>query len=732
MMNEKDIEFAKHLRATFQVEAQEHVRAIYAGILELETKPQPEALQQVIESIFREAHTLKGAARVVNLKAIESVCQALESVFSALKRREILLSPELCVLFHTASDTIARLVVSTAAERSAADSESDRELIKVLVSVSHGGALSGDLIKSVVTLESLPAGLAAVPLPSTINSVRIPVSRLDPLLIQAEEMLQIKMIVSQRIAELAEIKRTVISLKEEPVSSPENREIFLNKLQNQVAAVIAAFKRDRRMFDRMVDEQLETMKQVLMLPVSTLLEVFPKFVRDLTLDQGKEAELIIHGAEIEIDKRILEELKDPLIHIIRNCIDHGIQKPDERASQNKTAKATITIAFTPKEGRQVEILITDDGAGIDAAQVRAAAVKSGVITEDRARELSSRDTLALIFQSGVSTSPIITEVSGRGLGLAIVREKIDRLGGTITLETRPGAGTAFRFLLPLSLSTFRGVVAKVDEQLFIFPSVSVKRVLRVKTGEIKTVENRETILADGQVLSAVSLGKVLQIPPRKKAGVAGKSGDAGYMPVIILTAEGKAIAFIVDEVLEEQQFLVKSLGRQLNSVRNIAGAAVLGNGRIVPVINIQDLMKSAVRVVETGSILPEPEESALKNKKILVAEDSITSRTLVKNILETAGYQVVTAVDGADAFAQVRQGEFDLVVSDVDMPRMNGFELTTAIRADKKLGELPVVLVTALESREDRERGIDAGANAYIVKANFDQSNLLEVIKKLI
>ncbi len=731
-MNEKDLEFTKRLRAIFKVEAEEHVRVISAGIAELDKKLPPEALEKVIESVFREAHTLKGAARVVNLKRIESICQPLESVFSALKHREIELSPRLCGLFHRAADTIALLIVSAVGDRPGEDSVSDRELIGLLVSASHGTTANDDPTRSVSAPEALPARPDAVPLPSTINSVRILVSKLDPLLVQAEEMLQIKMVVSQRIAELTEIKQTVISFKEEPVNSQENKEIFLNKLQNQVNVVIAAFKQDRRMFDRMVDEQLETMKQVLMLPVSTLLEVFPKFVRDLTLDQGKEAELIVHGAEIEIDKRILEELKDPLIHIIRNCIDHGIQKPDERAGQNKTAKATIMIAFTPKEGRQVEILITDDGSGIDAGQVRAAAVKSGVITEDRARELSSQDTLALIFQSGVSTSPIITEVSGRGLGLAIVREKIDRLGGTITLETSPGAGTTFRFLLPLSLSTFRGVVVKVYEQLFIFPAVSVKRVMRVKNDEIKTVENRETILADGQVLSAVSLGKVLQIPPRKKAGISGRSGASGYMPVIILASEGKDIAFIVEEVLEERQFLVKSLGRQLNSVRNIAGAAVLGNGRIVPVINIQDLMKSAVRAVETGSRIPEAEGSALENKKILVAEDSITSRTLVKNILEAAGYQVVTAVDGADAFAQVRQGEFDLVVSDVDMPRMNGFELTTGIRADKKLSELPVVLVTALESREDRERGINAGANAYIVKGSFDQSNLLEVIKKLI
>jgi two-component system chemotaxis sensor kinase CheA len=731
-MNEKDIEFGKHLQTIFKVEAEEHVRAISAGIVDLAKKLQPEALKQVIENIFREAHTLKGAARVVNLKAIESVCQPLESVFSALKYQEIALSPQLCGLFHKAADTLARLVASAGAERSGDDLESDRELINLLGSVSHGTAVNDNPIKSIITSESIPSKLDAVLLPSTISSVRIPVSRLEPLLVQAEEMLQIKMAVSQRLEELKEIKQTLSSLKEEPVESQENRGTFLNKLQNQVVAVIAAFKRDKRMFDRMVDEQLETMKQVLMLPVSTLLEGFPKFVRDLALDQGKEAELIIHGAEIEIDKRILEELKDPIMHIIRNCIDHGIKKPDERGRLNKTAGGTITITVTPKEGRQVEILITDDGAGIEAERVLAVAVKSGVITAEQARELNFQDTLALIFQSGVSTSPIITEISGRGLGLAIVREKIDRLGGTISLETSLGAGTAFRFLLPLSLSTFRGVMAKAGEQLFIFPAVSVRRVMRVKNEEIKTVENRETIVADGQVLSAVSLGKVLQLPPRKNAGVSGKSRASGYIPVIILTSEDKNIAFMVEEVLEEQQFLVKSLGRQLNSVRNIAGAAVLGNGRIVPVINIQDLMKSAVRAVETGSVVPAAEGSVLKNEKILVAEDSITSRTLLKNILEAAGYQVVTAVDGADAFAKVRTGEFDLVVSDVDMPRMNGFELTAGIRADKKLSELPVVLVTALESREDRERGIDAGASAYIIKSSFDQSNLLEAIKKLI
>ncbi|MFA5858475.1 MAG: response regulator [Elusimicrobiota bacterium] len=733
-MDEKELEFKKRLQATFKIEAEEHARAISAGIIELGKNLQPETLKKVVESVFREVHTLKGAARVMNLKDIESICQPLESVFSALKCQEITLSPELCGLFHKVADTIFQLVASAGAQRPGQYHLQDRELIKLLASISKGTAVNDNLAKSEITADrsSNDIPISETTTPSTINAVRIPVNKLDPLLVQAEEMLQIKMVLSQRLDELQEIKQTLISLKEKSVESQEHREIFLNRMQNQVIAVIAAFERDQRLFGRMVDEQLETMKQVLMLPVASLLEVFPKFVHDLANDQGKEAELIIRGTEIEIDKRILEGLKDPLIHIIRNCIDHGIEKTTARVRTDKPPRGTITIVFTPMEGRQVEILITDDGKGIDVEQVRAAAIKSGVITENKARELSFQDTLSLIFQSGVSTSPIITDISGRGLGLAIVRERIDKLGGTVSLETTPGAGTTFRFLLPLSLSTFKGVLVKVNEQMFIFPAVSVQRVMRVKKEEIKTVENRETIQAAGRVISAVRLGNVLQISPRKNTGVSVKATTIKYIPIIIVSSEGKYIAFIVDEIMEEHQILVKSLGRQLNSVNNIAGAAVLGNGRIVPVVNIQDLMKYAVVTAETDSVLQAAEESTLKTGKILVAEDSITSRTLLKNILEAAGYHVATAVDGADAFAQVRSGDFELVVSDVDMPRMNGFELTTGIRADKKINELPVVLVTALESREDRERGIDAGASAYIVKSSFDQSNLLEVIRRLI
>ncbi|MCJ7693708.1 MAG: response regulator, partial [Sedimentisphaerales bacterium] len=368
-------------------------------------------------------------------------------------------------------------------------------------------------------------------------------------------------------------------------------------------------------------------------------------------------------------------------------------------------------------------------------KVCAAAIKAELVSDDAASKLGAQEKLSLIFQSGVTTSSIITDISGRGLGMAIVQEKIGKLDGTITVESQPNIGTTFRLILPLTLSTFRGILVEAGNQFFVLPTINVERTVRVNKEEIKTVENRETIMIDGQIVLLVSLCKALGVPVRNNGSSPNTSGTltaANVLRVVVLAYVDRRIAFQVDEIIGEQQILVKKLGRQLRRVRNIAGAAVLGSGKVVPVINVSDLMKSAIRTEMAAITASGEEKKSEKTYRMLVAEDSITSRNLIKNILESAGYEVVTSVDGADAFTKALTGEFDLIVSDVDMPRMNGFELTTKIRKNKRLGELPVVLVTALESRKDREYGIEVGANAYIIKSSFDQSNLLEVIQRLL
>jgi two-component system chemotaxis sensor kinase CheA len=763
-MSNKDEPFLKRLLATFRVEAEEHLRIITSGLIELEKRPKSSKSREILEKVFREAHSLKGASRSVDLRDIEAICQLMESAFALLKKQEVVISPELCDLFQHTVDHISQLISSTAAEQPPSIRALTRELIKQLEGVISGGdpqIKPGESapFSDKVPIEGAPTisedNQDATRRPAedralTAGTVRISAAKLTPLLLQAEEMTLAKISAAQRAVELQEINQSLISWKRESTRWKDRQgasdtkqweewlewnEEQLNAMQSRAAAVSQAFEQDQRVLRRMVEEHLEEMKGVMMLPVASIVEAFPKFIRDLGREHGKEVELVIRGMELEMDKRILEELKDPLIHLLRNCIDHGIEKPKERVQKGKPSRGKIILSFSPRDSRRIEILVSDDGAGINLYQVRGAAIKAGVISEETSETLDPQETLSLIFQSGISTSPIITDISGRGLGLAIVREKVEKLEGKMSVESQTDMGTTFRILLPMTFATFRGVLVRVDEHLFLLPSINVERTVRVREEEIRTIENRETIDLDGRILSMVRMGEALGLP----MGINGSPADwdvaqatSVHFQVVVLESLNKRMAFQVNEIMGEHEVLVKKLGNQLSHVRNISGAAILGSGKVVPVLNISDLMQSAARPAAVVEAVRGVEKAPAKKERILVAEDSITARTLLKNILETAGYQVATAVDGIDAFTQLRSGEFDLIVSDVDMPRMNGFDLTAKIRGDKKLEDLPVVLVTALESREDRERGIDVGADAYIVKSSFDQSNLFEVIRRFL
>jgi two-component system, chemotaxis family, sensor kinase CheA len=757
-MDKKDLEFQKRIQATFRIEAEEHLRVFTAGLIELEKARTKKRIAEIIETMFREIHSLKGSARSVDQKEIESVCHPMESLFSALKHHEITLSPMSFDILYKAVERLSRLISTGGLAQSSADRQIQNELIRQLKETIEGSVSSAGVeepkhiaeIRTIETAITSGSGTEVIPkgsVPLTMEVVRIPISKLDPLLLQAEEMIHTKIAADQRIKELKEIDTDIAGWKTDLSDWKghrsatnatvwnewlEGNEAHLNKLESQLAELTRSMERDQYNLDRMVNDHLGEMKQVLMLPVSSLVESFPAMVREISREQNKETEFIIRGAELEIDKRILEEFKDPLIHLIRNSLDHGIGTPQERTLQNKTSRGTIILAFIARESGKIEITISDDGKGIDKDHVLKAAIKSGNISSEAAGKLDPKDILSLIYQSGVTTSSIITDFSGRGLGLSIVREKVEKLDGRISVETEVNRGTTFHILLPMTLATFRGIMVRMDESMFLLPTVNVERVMKVEPAEIKTIENHETIRIDDRIISLVDFGEVLGLPEHKQTGLEPEPGNSNQIRIVVLVSGENHIAVKVDDVVGEQQVLVKGLGKLLKRVRNISGATVLGSGKVIPVIHVADLIKSAIKSAEKIKGQISPEKTSEKIKKILVAEDSITARTLIKNILETAGYQVSTAVDGTDAFTRTRSNEFDLIVSDVDMPHMNGFELTAKIRNDKKLSDLPIVLLTALESREDREHGIEVGADAYIIKSSFDQTNLLEIIKKLI
>jgi two-component system chemotaxis sensor kinase CheA len=751
-----DIEFQKRLLATFKVETKDHLAALASGLIELEKAADESKRQEILESVFREAHSLKGAARSVNVTGIESLSHALESVFVKFKRQNSVPSPDLFDLLHRAIDTIDKHLFNLGTDRHDAVRLQVRELVQSLEQAVKDSPSATPAAPPVAEYrESSSPGK-----PAGSDTVRISAGKLDSLFHQTEEMLTAKLDALQRAVDIGEINTDLAlwekewkkirpalrKLRKAQQSSAgrlvsnvdagqlgklldffESSHAAIKSVQSKTGKLAKAAAGNRYSLEGMVDTLLDDLKEVLMLPSATILEVLPKMVRDLGRDRGKDAELVLTGESVEIDKRVLEELKDPLIHMVRNCIDHGIEKPEERKRRNKAARGRISVAVSLVDSSRVEILVSDDGAGIDTGRLAEVATRDGIAVREEANGVGD-ELLDIIFKSGVSTSPLITDISGRGLGLAIVKEKVENLGGTVMVASEPRVGTTFRMVLPMTLSTCRGVLIEAGEQTFIVPAAVVETVLRVDRAAIKTVENRETVQLDGKAVSFVRLADVLQLS-RKARTVNAED----LIPLFVLGSGASRIAFGVDSVLGEQEILVKSLGPQLARVRNFAGATVLGSGKVATILHPGDLMKSAVKgVADSAGAVSSVEEGEVVRRLVLIAEDSITARTLLKNILETSGYQTRTAVDGIDAMTQLRTEKIDLLVSDVDMPRMNGFDLTAKIRATREFSDLPVVLVTSLDSREDRERGIEVGANAYIVKSSFDQSNLLEVVKRLI
>jgi two-component system chemotaxis sensor kinase CheA len=476
-----------------------------------------------------------------------------------------------------------------------------------------------------------------------------------------------------------------------------------------------------------------------MMPCASLLEGFPLTVRQLARELGKEVELTISGQDIELDKRILSQIRDPLIHLLRNSVDHGMETPEQREQLGKAKRGSVGISVAQIDGNIVEMRVSDDGKGIDVEKVKQSAVKMGFITAEEATKMSYEEGLSLIFKSQLSTSQIITEISGRGIGLSVVEENIKQLGGRLKIETELGKGTTFVITLPVTMATFRGVLVDVAAKTFVLPTTSIDRVVRVKKDEIKPVEGNNTMLLGDSLIPVCQMEDVLELPALVKK----QNDDAKdkLMTVAILGAGDNRIGFVVDEVLEEQEVLVKSLGPVFAGVRNVSGVTILGSGKVVPILNSSDMLKSSrkhrsMKAKKQGTApkaaMHQKGKKANSDKKILVVDDTLTARILLRNIFESAGFTIKTANHGGEALNALRTESFDLVVTDIEMPVMNGFELTEEIRKEAKFSELPVIMVTSMTSREDRERGVAVGANAYFVKSSFDQSNLLDVIASLV
>lgn len=785
-----DDDIIQQLRATFKIEADEHIQAMNRILLDLEKGVDDDRHAKLLEEIFREAHSLKGAAGAVDLRDVEATGHKLESLLDATRSGTLSMSPELFDLLYESVDAVSVMV-----EKSLDDQPHGVDLADLhqrLADAQQGKFVLLPASAPVASVVEVPApgpepecsapvasasaeplaSASAAPAPPKAptpqraagphtsrngggphlaeETIRVSTSKLDVLMTQAGELLVAGLKIDQRVQEIESANHFVEEwhrewlktraslssvLRDEAadellplVRFMDQSQQRLRSLGAQLSDLRRGFSSDALHLSRVTTDLGEEVMRVRMLPVSTVFDTFPRLVRDLSREMGKEIELVIEGGETELDRKVLEEIKDPLIHIIRNSADHGIEMPAAREANGKARLGTITLSAYQK-GNSIVIQVSDNGGGIDVERVKASALKRGTITAEEAATMSDEDATGLIFASGLSTAAKITDISGRGVGMDVVRRNIESLHGTVDVESVLGEGTTMRLTLPLTLATTQELLVQVGGQIFGIPIDAVERIQRIDTDDIATVEGTEAIVVDGEPISLVRLAAVLELL------VDADTDAPTKRPIVILRAGRKRIAFLVDAVVAQQESVVKSLGKQLKRVRNVSGATILGTGQVIMVLNPADLISSAKGVSGGSATVRRVAPDATKapsRPSVMVVDDSLTTRNLEKAILETAGYDVTVATDGVEALGMLQSMPYDIVISDVLMPQMDGFELTSSIRSDPALADTPVILVTSLESRQDRERGIEVGASAYIVKSTFDQENLLQAIEQLV
>ncbi len=450
-----------------------------------------------------------------------------------------------------------------------------------------------------------------------------------------------------------------------------------------------------------------------------------RLVRDMARSLGKEARLVVVGERTEVDRDILEKLESPLSHLVRNAVDHGLEMPGVRGTANKPAAGTITVEARHRAGMLL-VTIADDGGGIDLNRLRKKVVERGLNAADVAARLAPAELLEFLFLPGFSTAAAVTEFSGRGVGLDVVQDTVRRVGGNVRITTAAGKGTTFHLQLPLTLSVIRAVVVDVAGEPYAFPHTRIDRLIRVRRDEVRSIEHRQFVTVDGQNVGLVMAGQLLDIPAPTPTGA--------ELPVVLLSDGTGEYGLVVDAFRGEQDLVVRPLDARLGKVPNLSAAAILDDGSPVLIVDVEDLLRSMDQFIQTGSLVrceTRPTGTGRK-KRVLVVDDSITVREVERQLLLHKGYEVAVAVDGMDGWNKVRAERYDLLVSDIDMPRMNGLQLVQAVRADDRLRDLPVIIVSYKEREEDRVRGLEVGANAYLTKSSFHDNRFMEAVVDLI
>ncbi len=759
----------EELRNLYKEASADHIQKIEAGLLHLEKNPLDGAQ---LEQLLREMHSLKGDSRMLGVKDVETLTHQMEDILGRVKRDERVLTLPVMNCLYQGLDAVRKIAHEAVSGQSAeisvfhvlaqlmgADSDDALPETKETVAQANGAASAQATVEQPLVGKDAPqasepsaAETLALGHDYQIDTIRVESQKLDKLLTQASELAVTKGHIEDRVAEIDEI----LTLWEE-----WNREAFVSRLtyddlerrlqtselqplQNFYNLVETRLEQLGALLNRLRNTtyehnaKLETVANELesgihslrLLPFSTIFNLFPRTVRDLAKQQGKEVNLVIEGGDNSVDKRILEEMKDPLVHLLRNAIDHGIETPTERHSLGKPPIATIRLRGY-QVGNIVSIEVIDDGRGLDVEAIKQAALSRGVRSPQELAQMSTAEIQALIFAPGFSTRTAVTEISGRGVGLDVVRANVERLKGNIQVEFTPSRGCLFRITLNSSLATTDALIVQVSEHPYAVPVGFVEAMQLVSPQEVFAADGSQTLPFQGESVTVTWLADLLGLPVKAPTSTKALHAAAKTIPCIILRIGSERLALLVDTILEQQDIVLKPQSQLLKRVRNISGATILGTGEVCMVLNPPDLFKSARKAIASVTVKELAQQAQVK-QKILLVEDSIPIRTQMKRILESAGYEVTAAVDGEDGFNKLLGDTFAAVVSDVQMPNLDGLGLVAKLRQLREYKDLPVILVTTLASDEDKRLGHQAGANAYITKGDFEQGVLFDTLRKLI
>ena len=680
--------------------------------------------QSAIEGILREAHTMKGAAGMVGMMRVSRLAHRLEDLLVELRAGTRRSTPELTDSMLLVVDGLGRLIASpSSGEQDASDEAAMERLLPAPLAAIPATPPPAAPLKSA---SSSPLRASGVKDGTTDRSLNLSPEgeREDkPAVPPAEPVLPAPARPPQPREARAELQHEVAATLEVPVARIDE----LNRLVGEASAAQLRVGHvfgselhldpdaitEYRELTKVINQLQEVTERTRMVPVGTLEPILHRTVRDVARAAGKNVRWEVIGEAIEVDRGVLEELVSPLLHLVRNSVGHGVEMPAQRLAAGKPEQAYVRLDAT-QVGSKVVISISDDGAGIDVAAVRESAAKAGVDVSG----LNEDQSLHLIFRSGISTAKVLTENSGRGVGLDVVATAVEAVHGEVQVVNHPGAGAEFRIVVPITLTVVPCLIVSIAGQSFALPLHRIVRMLEAQN--VQLVSGKKLAVVDGLAVPVSDLAALLGLP------------TASGGPWVLLGTPADSHAFQVETVLQKRDVVVRGLTGRLRDLKAVSGASIEPNGSILLVLDVPNLIERSIAMLEAPRTNGDGPTGPIRPLAVMVVDDTLMVRELQRSILERGGYSVRTASDGAEAIAMLTEQAADLVVTDLEMPNVDGFHLIKSIRAHPGMANIPVLIVSSHASDEDHQRGLDAGADGYIVKTSFDEAGLLSAVSRLL